>query len=310
MTPFDLRPLDATPLACTRDDLTALIDPFIDQDADRKWTAEVNRRRYKLLKKWSKRLLGGGGAANRDASTVAEEYERAWSERDCTAYSLDPRNIDYTPWLTDRRKFFASDLGATRFRQKILIALIDHLQPKSVLEIGCGNGINLVLLACRFPDIEFTGIELTASGHADACRFVKEFNTLPQNLKDFAPEDLLDPTAFKRIDFHRGSADDLPFEDRQFDFVQTILALEQMERIREAALSEMARVARRWVFNMEPFADANRDFWSKLYVSQRDYFTGRVEDLRKHRLEPQWATVDFPQEVFLRTCAVLSSRVD
>lgn len=312
MAHFDLQPLDATPLSCSPDDLAALLEPFIDGGRSRPgiWIAEVNRRRLKIIKKWGKSRLARGKRENRDRATVSEEYERAWSKRDCTAYRLDTVERDHTPWLVGRRKVFASDIGATRFRQKILVDMIEHLKPRSVLEIGCGNGINIILLACRFPRIAFTGIELTASGHQDALRFLQENKTLPPSLREFAPEPLPDCSAFKNIVFRRGSADDLPFEDRQFDFVQTILALEQMERIRDAALSEMARVTRRWVFNMEPFADANQEIWSRLYVRQRDYFAGRVEDLTRFGLQPQWATVDFPQEVFLKTCAVLASRID
>jgi hypothetical protein len=43
-------------------------------------------------------------------------------------------------------------------------------------------------------------------------------------------------------------------------------------------------------------------------VLRRDYFRGRIDDLRRHGLEPVLALGDFPQEAFLKTCAVLAEK--
>jgi tRNA G46 methylase TrmB len=40
------------------------------------------------------------------------------------------------------------------------VRVIGHVRPRSVLEVGCGNGINLILLAGNFPDTEFARVEL------------------------------------------------------------------------------------------------------------------------------------------------------
>ena len=127
-------------------------------------------------------------------------------------------------------------------------------------------------------------------------------------MKAYAPEPIEDPQAFKRIAFVQGNAVAMPFADGAIDLVYTTLALEQMERVRGAALSEIARVAGRNTFMVEPFRDVNKAFWPRLYVYRRNYFRGAIDDLEHYDLRPVLATDDFPQEVFLKACAVLAEK--
>ena len=131
---------------------------------------------------------------------------------------------------------------------------------------------------------------------------------LPPGLADFAPLPLTDPRAFQRIEFRQGDAVRLPFEDGAFDLVFTVLALEQMERVRAQALTEIARVAARHALMIEPFQNVNQALWPRLNVLRRDYFRGRIDDLGHYGLEPVLALDDFPQEAFLKVCAVLSEK--
>lgn len=307
---MQLTPLAASPLGIDDALLWRLFEPFTRADGgEAAWKREARRRKAKLLRNFlRRRLLGRQQGDERSESVILDEYERSWSGTGYERYSLDrfPKD-DFIPWLWRDRRFFASDVGGTRFRQLMLIRAIEQTRPKTVLEIGCGNGINLVLLACRFPKIAFTGLELTEAGHRAARDFQERHATLPDFLREFAPEPLPDPEGFRRIRFERGSAAELPFADKSFDFVQTVLALEQMERIRERALGEMARVAGRHSFNIEPFADVNTG-WSKLYIERRNYFRGSIDGLRAFGLEPSWGTAEFPQELFLKAAAVLAKK--
>jgi hypothetical protein len=90
--------------------------------------------------------------------------------------------------------------------------------------------------------------------------------------------------------------------------VITVLALEQMERVRAQALGEIARVAGRHTLMIEPFQDINTALWPRLNVLRRDYFRGRIADLGRCDLEPVLAFDDYPQETFLKTCAVLAEK--
>ena len=250
----------------------------------------------------------GGKHGVRDHQTVSNEYESAWARIDFESYQPGGQIERVTPWTLDGKRTLASDIGSARFRQLMLIKTIEHCKPSSILEIGCGNGVNLLLLACRFPEIEFTGLELTTAGRKAAEAFQAEHEQLPVGMQEFAPEPLPDPAAFRRIKFVQGNAAELPFDENSFDFVQTVLALEQMETIRPKALSEMARVARQFCFNIEPFRDVNYGGLSRMYIIRRHYFAGLIDDLKNYSLEPQWATADFPQEQFLKSCAVLSQK--
>jgi ubiquinone/menaquinone biosynthesis C-methylase UbiE len=194
-----------------------------------------------------------------------------------------------------------------RFRNVILGGVIRTLKPRRVLEVGCGNGINLLLLANQFPDVSFTGIELTESG-VRVAREVQAQEQLPAPLAAYAMGEQKDPTAFRRIDFQRGDATAMPFETGAFDLVYTVLSVEQMERVRDKALTEIARVSGNHVLNMEPFAEANRTPLRRLHIFARDYFRGEIAAMPRYKLEPQWASMDFPQEVQLGAALVLSRK--
>jgi ubiquinone/menaquinone biosynthesis C-methylase UbiE len=188
-------------------------------------------------------------------------------------------------------------------------AVLAELKPRTVLEVGCGNGINLLSLAGAFPDVRFTGLDLTAEGIA-AARKLQEGEALPPALAEYIPLPKTAPAAFKRIDFLQGSAAELPFADGQFDLVFTVLAIEQMERIRDQALREIARVSGGHVLMLEPLRDANMRGFRRLYTVSRNYLRGSIADLPRYGLEPLWATDDFPQEVFLGSPLVLSRKRD
>jgi SAM-dependent methyltransferase len=162
-----------------------------------------------------------------------------------------------------------------------------------------------MLMAGRFPETRFTGVDLTRTGPRAAAALQREA-VLPRALQDFAPLPLADSTAFRRVRFASGDASRLPFADGSFDLVVTVLALEQMERVRERALREVARVSRRHVLMIEPFRECNASGWPMRYVVARDYFRGRIAELSGLGMSPILVTDDFPQEAFLRACAVLA----
>ncbi len=308
-TPFVT--LAGSELGIGADDVARLFEPFVLQGAagaPEAWAREVARRKRKLVKATARRLAFGWlPAMQRREPTVLKEYNKAWQAIDYATYSLEAPPTGHTPWEWRGARMLASDVGATRFRQLLLIRVLERLRPRRVLEVGCGNGINLILLAGRLPEISFTGIELTAAGH-QAARRLQERSELPPAMRAFAPLPLLDPAAFRGIGFRQGNATGLPFADGEFDLVITVLSLEQMERVRQQALGEIARVTRRHTLMIEPFRDVNGGFWPRLNVLRRNYFQGRIADLCDHRLEPVLALDDYPQEVFLKTCAVLSER--
>jgi ubiquinone/menaquinone biosynthesis C-methylase UbiE len=298
-------------LARMVDEIAGAFIPLVIRESsagDREWSEHIWKRRRRMLRWAAKRRLGRVPKNQRNVTAIKDEYETVWG-RGYERYQLHP-DVHAKPWTWGRRRYWANSVGATRFRQAILVRIIERVQPKRVLEVGCGNGVNLILLACRFPEIEFTGLELTSTGHEAAVDFQRRNQMLPESMQAFAPLPLSDPTAFRRIRFVQGSAADLPFPDATFDLTLTVLALEQMERIRSQALAEIARVTAGHAFLLEPFREFNSSGWRLFNRIRRDYFAGRIKDLPRYGLQPTFAVNDYPQEAFLHTCAVLCRKQD
>lgn len=106
------------------------------------------------------------------------------------------------------------------------------LRTASILEIGCGTGIDLRL----FPDtFEIKGIDL----NENALKIAKE--KLPQ------------------ADFKKGTITDLPFEDSSIDFVFTHQLLNYLDdETLEKGISEMYRVAKKYIMNCEKFEQSEK----------------------------------------------------
>jgi SAM-dependent methyltransferase len=303
---ISLSTLEELPLDVKAGDLAAAIQPFscIDESA---WTSAVRLRKARLLRRISKRLARKlKGRGNRDRTKISAEYEAVWSAG-YDRYDINRAPERMSPWLFRSRHLMASAAGAARFRSILLGAVLSKLHTSSVLEVGCGNGINLLLLAGAFPNVSFTGLELTEAGHAAAKALQKE-TKLPSHILNYMPLAQLDCHAFRRISFIRGDAAHMPFGEGAFDLVLTVLSIEQMQRIRDQALREMVRVSKGFVLNLEPFQEVNRGFWRYLNILSRDYYRGSIDDLANYGLEPIWATTDFPQELMLGTGLVLSRK--
>ena len=292
------------------DRIARAMKPFVATGADygsERWDAEIALRRKRLSKRLRNRLLGSLiGRRNRDTQKVRDEYDAVWAEG-YERYRAKRDDARYSPWLWRDKQILFDAAGAPRFRSLLYGAVIDALKPKRVLEVGSGDGINLLLLAGVFPKISFTGLELTDSGHHTAMA-AKSADALPPALEGYSVLPQKDPLAFQRIDFVQGNACRMPFEDNAFDLVMTILSVEQMERVRHQALTEIVRVTRNHVLNLEPFQDINANGVRRLNVRSRDYFRGKVDELVQYGLAPVWATGDFPQEVFLGAALVLSRK--
>src|SRR3546814_20798302 len=76
--------------------------------------------------------------------------------------------------------------GTKRVHLLLLARVLQALRPETVLEVGAGNGLNVLVLAALFPDIRFTSVELTEAGVAKA-RAAQVEPTLTQRLVAYAP---------------------------------------------------------------------------------------------------------------------------
>lgn len=266
---------------------------------------EISNRKLGL-RRWLRRLLRMGRNA-REQLDVRAGYETHWVRQ--------PTLEDYVTGLNDRalavewrgRGLLLQPQGLRHAHMLYLLAAIDAVKPRRVLEVGCGNcGIILGLAPLR-PDVAFTGLELTEAGITTG-REVQAQPLLPAAFADNSPEPVRDPTAHTRVELRTGDARALPFADRSFDLVYTRLALEQMEQIRPEALREIARVAARAVVLIEPWKDFNRADPGRAYIRRMGYFTGRIADLRKLGFADAFVPGDVPQKVQFNAGPVVAVR--
>ena len=173
-------------------------------------------------------------------------------------------NYDEDFW----RKY--ADENESRYNEefaKFTKDLATSLRCTSVLEIGCGTGIDLRL----FPDtFQIHGVDLN------------------EYALDIAKE------KFPVAHFKKGSITDLPFEDSSIDFVFTHGLLNYLdEDILEKGISEMYRVAGKYVMNCEKFSNIEEKIdehqTSRNMVKRwMDYKVRIVSDVDMHEdIEPE-----------------------
>ena len=267
-------------------------------------TKEISTRRLGI-RRWLRRIMMRGRNA-REQAEVRSSYEEHWNNAPTADHiaSMDDRMLAVR-W--HRRGMLVAPQALRQVHMLYLMRAIQMVQPRRVLEVGCGNGNVVLTLAARFPGIAFAGIELTISGIA-AAREVQMLPELPASMVDGSPEPLLDMTAHRTVNLQRGDAGELPFPDRSYDFVYTRLALEQMEQIREKALGEITRVAGNAVVLIEPWRDYNLTDPGHAYIRRMGYFTGKAMDLEKYGFKVVMSTEDIPQKVQFNAGPVVAVR--
>ncbi len=303
-----LKPLSELGLGVDGDAVYAALLPFVTEKPEAgRFDAEMRLRRQRLRKRLVKRIGNGWFGRSRSTDRVLKEYETAW-QAGHNRYDITRGPQSFTPWRWKDKNLLVDAAGSARMRAIMFGAVISALKPKRVLEVGCGEGINMFLLSGAFPEVSFTGLELTSTGHNEALK-LQAGAALPEHLLSYAPLPQKDAQAFKRISFVQGNACAMPFEAGSFDLVMTVLSVEQMEQVRKQALTEIARVTGGHLMSLEPFRDVNADLLRRLNVASRDYFRGSIAEMRDYGLDPIWATDDFPQEVFLGSALVLSRKI-
>jgi SAM-dependent methyltransferase len=147
--------------------------------------------------------------------------------------------------------------------RRALLERISAFSPlNSVLEIGCGTGLNLYLLSKRFPDARLEGIDINSGSVEHGNAFFKQQGI--QNVK-----------------LTIGKADRLGFEDKSFDIVLTDAVLMYIgpDKIKEV-VREMIRVTRKTMI-LNEWHSFEHDFdplgsyvghWARNYVTLLEEF--------------------------------------
>jgi SAM-dependent methyltransferase len=284
--------------------IQACFQPYVLNEA---WEEAASVARRDTTKAFLRRRLVGWlpGGGRKTQSSVAWNYERQWAAQPLEAQLSRHGAGVACEWRNTR--LLARAIGTKRVHLLHLLRLLHQLRPSSVLEVGAGNGVNLLVVAACFAAEKLVGVELTPGGVEAASR-VARLPRLPQELLDFCPLAPQRQSVAGAIEFRQADARRLPFQDGEFELVFTSLALEQMEEIRESALRQIVRVARRWVVMIEPFRDFNNDGLRRRYIQAHDYFSASVADLRSFGLEPVLVSADMPHKLTLKPAFVVARK--
>jgi SAM-dependent methyltransferase len=279
-------------------DIERLIEPYVTEKFcadDPVWLKLVeDNAKQQRRRRLRRQLLGWISKFRRTQRGIQAAYSLMWAD-----VSFDEqleRESGSALYVWRGQGMRARTIGYKRVHLLFFIQLLKRLRPVSVLEVGCGNGLNLLVLSSCFPDIKFSGVELTAGG-VRALAATRVRGSLPPSIEAFSPVPVSDTHACQRIAAVQGNAAALPFSDRSFDLVITSLALEQMEEVRTKALLEIARVARVHTAMLEPFHEWNEAGSRRDYIFANDYFTGRIADLHLLGLEPMYVRADMPAKL-------------
>ena len=285
----------------TIEETRACINPFLK--VDKNFKALSKSIKVRIIKQAIKKLISLNGNV-RTEEMVAKAYGPKWAGRDMVEDIAEGGEVCVT-WNTSQ--FVIGGIGLRRLQTLRMMRLIEELKPKRVLDIGCGNGERVLLLACRFPDVQFTGLDLTQEG-IDIAKSIQKLDRLPESIAKYSPEPLLDVTAHKSAEFTCASAKEIPYEENTFELVYTSLALEQMELIREEVFKEIYRVSSNYVSLYEAFHDFNQGLIQKSYIYCEDYFKGYLSDLKDIGFKTTHVMENLPQKVNMNAVHVLMEK--
>jgi SAM-dependent methyltransferase len=294
------------PIPCPRAEFDALVSHYRQhqfQANDPDWDSIIAQHEemlrklepYKASSKpslWA-RLLG----KDDPMKTIGEVWDKQWRDNLRLREDYFSQSGSAAPYRWGDHHLRIRNAGGVLARMLMLSKVIAELKPRTVLEIACGDGLNLLFLSCLHPDTRFTGIDLTAGGIEMAQAFQRDHARLPGYMSSVFGAAIKDDTAFCAVEFKQGDASKLQFAPNSFDLVISCVGLEQMESIRSKALSEFARVSGGWTAMLEPFKDFNIDAMNRTYLEKSKYFQGDVEGLGAHGLKPVFVCDDLPQKL-------------
>jgi 2-polyprenyl-3-methyl-5-hydroxy-6-metoxy-1,4-benzoquinol methylase len=128
--------------------------------------------------------------------------------------------------------------------EDVLEELFAQADPGSVLDVGCGEGVLTARWANRLPDRRIVGIDLP----------------------DPKLEAYWQASSHGNLEFVTGRAEQLPFEDNEFDLACAIETLEHVSDP-ERSVAELVRVARGYVLASVP----REPLWRALNLARGAY---------------------------------------
>jgi len=199
-------------------------------------------------------------------------YDNHWSIRS---------DIKNYVWYIYKNSYFIANGSLS---QEIFINFIETKikdpNVKSILEIGCGNGFNIFPLSEKFQNKKFTGVDISST----AIKNCEKKLSLQNN---------------KNLSFFERNAEKLDFHKNSFDLIYTVLALEQMQEIKDKVIENINYISSGNIILIEPFKDVNKNFLNKFHMKSSNYLDLSYRDLNRYNLTIIEKLENFPQKVGL-----------
>lgn len=274
-------------LACldiSRDEMLSLIAPYVKEVWDRNdpCAREAIRQRrnglvHLVLLNLVKQLKTG--TRSRIGQMVGKFYEEAYSNQTFPGYAIGTRYVTY---LLGDKVVKLTGMGNYRAKSRVIERVFDIVRPHSVCEAGCGRMKNLAYFATKFPDVRFSGFDISHNA-INSSRSIQQLDTLdlrlPERSEPLSSEEMERVRRIKLFQADAANLDAVP--DKTFDVTYTISALEQMHSILPDVLRELRRITRRYVVFCEPFRDVNGTL-EKVYLWSDNYFRADVAFVERH----------------------------
>ena len=168
------------------------------------------------------------------------------------------------------------DLSEEHPHRETLLGILDGLDFKSVLEIGCNFGPNLSLIKKEYPDVRLAGIDINRSS------IIKAKEKLPD------------------AQLVVGDINDLPFKDKSFDVILSDAVLMYIPPLEiEKVKSEMLRVAKKALILVEFHSEGLNNLGDRIFGhwgrNYKELFKGFPVQLTKvtNWTERNWETVGY-----------------
>lgn len=184
-------------------------------------------------------------------TSQSKEIYQGYDDREIRAYFLE-----YNMMLMNNRPVLMSFRDERQIHLSYIYEEIDTLlknkEKLSILEVGCGNCINIYEIMAKYGDrVEVHGIDISD-------------NRIENGVKYFG-DDLSQAT------FHVGSiSEKTEFQSDCFDLVFSMFCLEQIAYEMKPALQEMYRISSQRIVMIEPVFE-NATLLQKIYLIHSDH---------------------------------------
>jgi protein-L-isoaspartate O-methyltransferase len=194
----------------------------------------------------------------RTASIVRSEYGRTDSTHDWNLLS-QPAVV-----RSNGQLILVNQFAVRRQYIRILHDAILSVGASSILEVGCGDGVNIGLLSVLYPD---TAARLQLCG----------FDLVEERVR--RATSLLSHLNLRNATVWRGDATEPYSVGTRLDLVYSVHAIEQLHKSWASAIEQMGRSGRHLLL-IEPFYE-RKSVAGKLHTLVHGYFQGKIHNLTK-----------------------------